>query len=82
MVSIIFAYFGPETTLPLASALVAVVGFIFMVGRNGLFYIGRKLRSLFRFGKEPAVVGRAGVKVGETATAAAPAPVFTPDVEA
>jgi hypothetical protein len=30
---ILFAYFGPETQLPLASAAAAVVGFVLMTGR-------------------------------------------------
>ena len=59
MVSLIFAYFGPETTLPFASGIVMVIGFVIMVGRNGLNYLGRKLRRALRFGKEPEVVGRA-----------------------
>ena len=80
MVSLIFAYFGPETTLPFASGIVAVVGFVFMVGRNGLNYVGRKLRRALRFGKPPEVVGRASRKVGETVVVESP--TTAPDLEA
>lgn len=45
----LLGYFGPETTLPLASVFAAVVGFFLTVGR--LFFSGltRRLRSWFRF---------------------------------
>lgn len=34
----LFAYFGPETVLPLTSTLAAVLGFVLMFGRRlGLF---------------------------------------------
>jgi hypothetical protein len=40
-----FAYFGPETTLPVASALAAVVGFVLMVARMSRGAVGRLLRN-------------------------------------
>lgn len=79
MISLMLAYFGPETTLPLASGIVAAVGFVFVVGRNGLHYIARKARGAWRFGKQPEVAGRAGRKVSETPAAEAPSPA--PDLE-
>ena len=45
----LFAYVGPETMMPLASVVAAVVGVFLMFGRN-IMYIGRnfvrKVRSL------------------------------------
>jgi hypothetical protein len=42
----IFAYFGPETTLPLISGIMAVVGFAFVMGRNGFYFLGRWFRGV------------------------------------
>ena len=42
--TVIFAYFGPETTLPVASVLAAVVGFVMMIGRGSISMLGRWLR--------------------------------------
>jgi hypothetical protein len=44
----IFAYFGPETSLPLASAATAVVGFALMVGRVSMAFMSRRLRAAHR----------------------------------
>jgi hypothetical protein len=38
----VFAYVGPETILPVASVLAAVIGVVMMFGRN-LVSFGRKL---------------------------------------
>ena len=40
----IYAYFGPETTLPLASVLVGVVGFFLTVGRVAFSGLAQKVR--------------------------------------
>lgn len=40
----LFAYFGPETTLPLASAVAAVVGVVLTVGRLGYATVVRWVR--------------------------------------
>jgi hypothetical protein len=46
--SIVFLYFGPETILPLASVIAAIVGVILMFWRY-LFSLGRKFfRVLFK----------------------------------
>jgi hypothetical protein len=42
----LFAYFGPETTLPLASGIMTVVGFAFMMGRNSFSFLGRQIRGV------------------------------------
>lgn len=42
----IFAYFTPDVTFPLASALAAVVGFFVLVGRAPLRYVRKALRSM------------------------------------
>jgi hypothetical protein len=61
---VIFAYFAPELTLPLASALAATVGFIMLVGRaplriaaRGLRFVARPFRSVARVPDPPQVNG-------------------------
>lgn len=44
----LFAYFGPETYLPLSSTLVAIVGFLLMCGRQSLRWVGHGIGSIFR----------------------------------
>ncbi|WZO97119.1 hypothetical protein EP7_004141 [Isosphaeraceae bacterium EP7] len=41
----IFAYFGPETTLPLTSALAAIFGFVLMFGQRVRFFLVDLIRS-------------------------------------
>jgi hypothetical protein len=41
----VFAYFTPEVTLPVASALATVVGFVLMVGRAPFRFAARRLRA-------------------------------------
>lgn len=49
----VFAYFGPETTLPLASVLAASLGFLMMMGRGSLRFVTRLARSaVSRLGKK------------------------------
>jgi hypothetical protein len=43
---VLFAYFGPETTLPLASVLAASLGFVMMMGRSSLRIVRRVARSV------------------------------------
>jgi len=38
----LFAYFGPETTLPLTSAIAAVTGLVLVTGRVVLSWFVRK----------------------------------------
>jgi hypothetical protein len=40
----IFAYFGPETVLPLTSVVAAVAGVFMMFGRNSVRFVARCLR--------------------------------------
>ncbi len=40
----LFAYFGPETTLPVVSAVAAVAGFVLMMGRVSKDWILRWFR--------------------------------------
>jgi len=44
MSGLLFAYFGPETTLPLASTFAAVTGFVLAAGRAVTFWFARKAR--------------------------------------
>jgi len=39
------AYFGPETTVPLASVLATVVGVVMMMGRGSLRTVSRTVRA-------------------------------------
>jgi hypothetical protein len=52
----LFAYFGPETVLPLGSALAAVLGVFLMFGRQVIFMTRRafgRIARLFRPGRLP-----------------------------
>jgi hypothetical protein len=63
----IFAYFGPETSLPLASGVMAIVGFAFMMGRRCYYFVGNRLRGVSRwFGPTELEVGssRAPRRIG------------------
>lgn len=40
----IFAYFGPETTLPLASTLAALMGIVLAGGRFASTWLSRRFR--------------------------------------
>jgi hypothetical protein len=42
-----FAYFGPETSLPVASAGAAVLGFALMLGRSGINLLVRGCKAAF-----------------------------------
>ncbi len=42
---VIFAYFGPETVLPMTSIVATVVGLFMMFGRNTLRFIFRWRRT-------------------------------------
>lgn len=44
----LFAYFGPETLLPVASVLAGAVGVIMICGRNTLRFFGRCFRLFVR----------------------------------
>ncbi len=48
MTMMILSYFGPETTLPVASTVAAVVGFFLTVGRFFFSGFTRRLRGWFR----------------------------------
>jgi hypothetical protein len=54
---IVFLYLGPETTLPLASALAAVIGFVLIVWRRAVGIAGRAFRSLRKKASSPSVEG-------------------------
>jgi hypothetical protein len=58
----LFAYFGPETSLPLASGLMAVLGFAFMMGRSCFYFVGNRFRGVSRwFGTAEPRVGSSRV---------------------
>ena len=45
MPSLLFAYFGPETMLPMTSVVATVVGVFLMFGRNTTRFVRRALRD-------------------------------------
>jgi hypothetical protein len=48
-----FAYFGPETTLPLATIAATVFGIVMVAARAGkrrIAWLARKVRNRFRVG--------------------------------
>ena len=52
MVAYIIAYIGPDTMLPVASVVAAVVGGFMMLGRNALRFVLGSIRALIP-GREP-----------------------------
>ena len=48
MTPIVFAYFGPETTLPLASTLAVIAGFALAMGRAVTGWFTCRFRNLDR----------------------------------
>jgi hypothetical protein len=52
------AYFAPDLTFPLASALVATMGFIMLVGLAPLRFVSRGLRLMARPFRSAARNGR------------------------
>jgi hypothetical protein len=48
----IFAYFGPEVVLPVASTAAAVFGFFLMIGRAPLRFAARVFRRLTGRGRQ------------------------------
>lgn len=48
MSTLLLGYFGPETTLPVASAVAATVGFFLTVGRFFFSGVTRRLRGWLR----------------------------------
>ena len=50
----LFAYFGPETVLPLASVLATVFGVVMMFGRASFRFALMPFRWIFKKGNAPA----------------------------
>ena len=48
---LILAYIGPETILPIASALASIVGAVLMFGRRLWGLLTRLVRTVFRKGE-------------------------------
>jgi hypothetical protein len=44
----LFAYFSPEVTLPVATALAGAFGFLLMIGKAPFRWAGRGIRALIR----------------------------------
>jgi hypothetical protein len=48
----LFAYFGPEVVLPVASVVAGAIGFVMMVGRAPFRFAARGLRAVRRAWKK------------------------------
>ena len=59
----LFAYFGPDTMLPLASTLVAIAGFVLMCGRQAVRFPLLLVRRLTKTTSPEAVVDEAQTTV-------------------
>jgi hypothetical protein len=46
--TVLFAYVGPEVTLPVASVLASLIGFVMVVGRAPFRFAARALRITAR----------------------------------
>lgn len=57
MISPLFAYVGPETTVPLLSALASVGGFLLMFGKSTIRFAIRKVRGAVGLGDASETVG-------------------------
>jgi hypothetical protein len=71
----LFAYFGPETSLPLASGIMAVLGFAFMMGRSCFYFVGHRIRGVTRWftpAESQAGSARMPRKIGELVNLGAP----------
>jgi hypothetical protein len=53
---LLFAYFGPESMLPLTSVVATVVGIFLMFGRNTLRMVRRTLMALLSQAVQPRSV--------------------------
>ncbi len=74
----VLAYFGPEVSLPLASGIVAVLGFVLMMGRSCFHFVGGRIRGVARrFGSTDLQVGqgRSARKIGALVVLESPPPV-------
>jgi len=47
--NLIFAYFGPETVLPVTSIVATVVGVFMMMGKTSLYWMLSSVKRAFRF---------------------------------
>ncbi len=69
----LFAYFGPDTLLPITSTVAAVVGFLLMFGRQVVLLIKNAPRRAWRgAGRESASPASNGRSIRRQATAARP----------
>ena len=47
--NLIFAYFGPETVLPVTSIVATVIGVVMMMGKNSIYWIYSSVKGAVRF---------------------------------
>lgn len=46
---LVFAYFGPETVLPVTSIVATVIGVVMMLGKNSLYWMLAGVKRAVRF---------------------------------
>jgi hypothetical protein len=47
--NLLFAYFGPETVLPVTSIVATVIGVVMMMGKTSLYWIFSSVKRAVRF---------------------------------
>ncbi len=56
--TLVFAYFGPETLLPVTSIVATIVGIVMMLGRGSFRFILQFFRRALRLRRRVAAVSR------------------------
>ena len=72
--TVIFAYLGPETMLPVTSAVAGLVGVLMMFGKSSfrrVIRIGRGLAAMIGRGPKPGLKARRGIGTGPVGRVAA-----------
>jgi hypothetical protein len=63
--NLVFAYFSPETFLPMTSILASAVGFLLLFGRNVLQLVRRILRFATARGRRPESIPKPHFRFNE-----------------
>jgi len=69
----IFAYLGPETMLPMTSAIAGAIGVVMLVGRGSLRWILQKTRSVGSLLKPTSKVRGPSRRIGQGPVGPTPA---------
>jgi hypothetical protein len=55
---LIFAYFSPETMLPLSSVIASLAGFAMLIKRSSIRFLVQCCRAALRIGKRDSGIGK------------------------